>query len=142
VEVRGSDSEADKERKLQAFSAGEIQCLVTKPSIAGFGMNWQHCNRMVFLGASHSYEQTYQAIRRCWRFGQTRPVEVYIIRAENEDAVVANYRRKEADAERMSAAMVNHMRAIMREEISSARHEWTSYNPAADMEIPEWLVAA
>jgi hypothetical protein len=87
VEVRGSDSEAKKEELLSGFSAGRIRVLLTKPSIAGFGLNWQHCARVVFLGPSYSYEEWYQAIRRVWRYGQQRPVEVYAVSADNESAV-------------------------------------------------------
>lgn len=142
VQVKGSDDLETKVDRLLGFAEGRYRVLVTKPSIASQGMNWQHCTKVVFMGASHSYEQTYQAIRRCWRFGQERPVTVDIVRAENEDAVVANYRRKEAEAERMSERMVEHMRATMREEISSAHKEWNDYEPAQDMEIPKWLEAA
>jgi superfamily II DNA or RNA helicase len=139
VQVRGSDPIDKKVDRLLGFADGRYRVLVTKPSIAGHGMNWQRCAREIFVGASHSYEQTYQAIRRCWRFGQTRPVDVYVIRAENEEAILANYRRKEADAERMSEAMVGHMRETMREEISSARREVTTYEPREEMRFPAWL---
>lgn len=139
VQVRGSDSPEDKARRLLGFAEGEHRVLVTKPKIAGFGLNWQHCSTMIFAGASHSYEQTYQAIRRCWRFGQTRPVDVYVIRAETEGAIVANLRRKEADAERMSEAMAAQMREVMRAEISSAVREFNDYNPAVRLRVPAWL---
>lgn len=76
VEVKGSDKNQHKEKSMLGFSAGTIRSLVTKPSIAGFGMNWQHCHNMAFVGLSDSYEQFYQAVRRCWRFGQTEPVDV------------------------------------------------------------------
>jgi superfamily II DNA or RNA helicase len=103
VQVAGSDDNETKTERLEGFATGRYRVLVTKGSVAGFGLNFQHCARMVFMGASHSYEQTYQSIRRCWRFGQTRPVDVHILRAETEGAIVANYRRKEADAERLAA---------------------------------------
>jgi superfamily II DNA or RNA helicase len=112
VEVSGSDSNEAKERAMLGFSRGEIRVLVTKPSIAGFGMNWQHCNNMAFVGLSDSYEQFYQAVRRCWRFGQTRPVNVYVVTAETEGAVVANIKRKEADAMKMAENMVEHMKDL------------------------------
>ena len=108
VEVTGSMTADEKERTLLDFSAGKIRVLVTKPSIAGFGMNWQHCHQMAFVGLSDSWEEYYQAVRRCWRFGQQHAVEVHVISAESEGAVVANIRRKEADAARMSQAMVEH----------------------------------
>lgn len=94
------------------FSEGRIRVLVTKPSICGFGMNWQHCADVAFVGLSDSYEQFYQAIRRCWRFGQKHPVNIHIITAETEGAVVANIKRKERDAMDMAAKMVDHMKDI------------------------------
>lgn len=117
VEVRGSDSPEKKERAMADFSEGLLRVLVTKSSIAGFGMNWQHCNQMAFVGLSDSWEQYYQAVRRCWRFGQTKPVKAYLIAAETEGAVLANIKRKEADAEAMAENMVSHMRELNQKEI-------------------------
>jgi hypothetical protein len=139
VEVRGSDDDADKERKLIDFSEGRIRVLVTKPSIAGHGMNWQHCADTGFVGASDSFEQTYQAIRRFWRFGQTKPVNVHFIAAETEGAVVANYRRKEADAERMAAALVSHMADLSSQSVRGLARERPDYSPTEPMIIPSWL---
>jgi superfamily II DNA or RNA helicase len=101
VEVRGSDTPDEKEARLLAFTNGDARVLVTKPRIGGWGLNWQHCARMVFVGLSDSYESYYQAVRRCWRFGQTRPVEVTIIASNREQAVLENVRRKEAQAQEM-----------------------------------------
>ena len=112
VEVSGSDSNDAKSERMTGFTDGKIRVLVTKPSIAGFGMNWQHCNNMAFVGLSDSYEQFYQAVRRCWRFGQTKPVNVYVITAETEGAVVQNIKRKEADAMKMADEMVSHMQEL------------------------------
>lgn len=112
VEVKGSDSPEHKENAMMDFTDGKIRVLVSKPSIAGFGMNWQHCSNMAFVGLSDSYEQYYQAVRRCWRFGQKKPVNVHVINAETEGAVVANIRRKEQDAIAMAESMVEHMREI------------------------------
>jgi superfamily II DNA or RNA helicase len=109
VEVKGSDSIEHKEKAMAGFTDGSIRVLVTKPSIAGFGMNWQHCSNMAFVGLSDSYEQFYQAVRRCWRFGQKSTVNVYIVTAETEGAVVANIKRKEADAMKMAEEMVENM---------------------------------
>lgn len=139
VQVKGSDSHDVKRKRLLGFSRGEYRVLVTKSSIAGFGMNWQHCAKMVFAGASHSYEQTYQAIRRCYRFGQTRPVEVTVIRAETEDAIIRNFERKSIDADVMAEAMLRYMRDAMAEEIGAARREWNEYAPAVEMIVPEWI---
>jgi superfamily II DNA or RNA helicase len=110
VEIRGNESNAAKEDKLFAFANGEIRVLVTKPSIAGHGMNWQHCHKVAFLGLSDSYEQFYQAARRCWRFGQESKVDVHIITADIEGATLENIKRKEADAERMALGMIEHMK--------------------------------
>ncbi len=139
VQVAGSDDPELKAERLLAFTRGQTRVLVTKAKIAGFGMNMQRCSRMVFLGASHSYEQTYQAVRRCWRFGQTRPVDVHVIRAETEGAIIANFRRKEADAERLAEEMVSRVRDSMRMEIGGTSKEWNIYNPAQTMRVPEWI---
>lgn len=109
VEVTGSDSTEHKEQTAIQFQNGEIRVVVTKPSIFGFGMNFQQCAQMAFVGLSDSYEQFYQAVRRCWRFGQLKPVQVHLITADTEGAVVANIRRKEHDAMQMADAMVEHM---------------------------------
>ena len=112
VEITGSDSAEHKESSMLGFGDGNIRVVVSKPSIAGFGMNWQHCADMAFVGLSDSYEQFYQAMRRCWRFGQTRPVNVYIITAETEGAIVANIKRKETEAMAMAKNMVEHMHEL------------------------------
>jgi hypothetical protein len=142
VEVRGSDKEDVKERKLNDFSEGRIRVLVTKPSIAGFGMNWQHCNVTGFVGLNDSFEQIYQAVRRFWRFGQQREVTAHFIAAETEGAVVANLRRKEADADRMAAAMVLHTANITKQAINAQAREQASYDPKIPMQIPTWLGGA
>ena len=139
VEVRGSDDDADKERKLVDFSEGRIRVLVTKASICGHGMNWQHCADTGFVGASDSFEQTYQAIRRFWRFGQTKPVSVHFIAAETEGAVVANYRRKEADAERMAAALVMHMTDLSSIAVRGMLRDRPDYEPTQPVIIPSWI---
>lgn len=139
VEVRGSDNEADKERKLVDFSEGRIRVLVTKPSICGFGMNWQHCADTGFVGLNDSFEQVYQAIRRFWRFGQKSAVDVHFIAAETEGAVVSNLKRKEADAERMARAMVQHMADLSSAEIKGMTRDRPDYNPEMPVEMPVWI---
>lgn len=111
VEVRGSDKEAVKESSLRGFPLGEMRVLLSKPTVAGYGLNWQHCRKMAFVGLSYSHEQFYQAVRRCWRFGQTQPVEAHVVIAETEGEVLASIKRKEADCERMRSAMVKATRA-------------------------------
>jgi DNA modification methylase len=112
VEVRGSDDWDTKRDTLNGFADGRYRVLITKPSIAGFGMNWQHCAQMVFLGVSDSWEQYYQSVRRCWRFGQTSDVNVYIVTTTREGAVVSNLKRKEAQADEMVTELTSHMRAL------------------------------
>jgi len=109
VEVKGADSSQHKEKSLLDFQAGDIRVLVTKPSIAGFGMNFQACHNMAFVGLSDSYEKFYQAVRRCWRFGQKRPVDAYVITTETEGGVVKNIKRKEKDAMRMFDELISNM---------------------------------
>jgi len=109
VQVTGSDASENKERAMLAFSDGEIRVLVTKPQIAGFGMNWQHCSHIAFVGLSHSYEKYYQAVRRSWRFGQVNPVDVYIITSTADGPVVQNIERKEKQAMDMYEQIVYHM---------------------------------
>lgn len=139
VEVRGSDRDEDKERKLIDFSEGRIRVLITKPSICGFGMNWQHCADTGFVGLNDSFEQIFQAIRRFWRFGQTKPVTVHFIAAETEGAVVANLRRKELDAERMAAAMVAHMADLSSANVRGMVRDRPDYDPQQPMQIPSFL---
>lgn len=140
VQVAGSDKPEDKAVRMLAFAAGTgPRVLVSKASICGHGMNFQCCARMIFVGASHSFEQTYQAIRRCWRFGQTRPVDVHVIRAETEGAIVANFRRKERDVEKMGMAMGARARAAMAAEIRGAGREWRTYDARQVPRLPEWL---
>lgn len=139
VEVKGSDKDEDKARKLNEFSEGKIRVLVTKPSIAGFGMNWQHCADTGFVGLNDSFEQVYQAIRRFWRFGQSKPVTVNFIASEIEGAVVANIKRKEIDADRMAASMVEHMADLSASVIRGQVRDIREYRPEVTMNIPAWI---
>lgn len=140
--VSGSMSDEDKERQILAWIDGERPVMISKPSIMGFGMNFQHCRNTIFVGLNDSFEQIYQAIRRFWRFGQTRPVTVHFIAAETEGAVVANLKRKEADAERMAAAMVLHTASISAEIIRGSVRDRPDYSPTQRVIIPDWLEAA
>lgn len=142
VEVRGSDTPDDKERKLLDFAEGHIRVLVTKPSIAGFGLNWQHCADTGFVGLNDSFEQLYQSIRRFWRFGQTRTVNCHLVSDEREGAVLANLRRKEAEADRMATAMVAHMADLSSAAVRSVARETREYAPALPIALPNWLEAA
>jgi len=128
VEVEGADTEAHKEKSMLEFGQGKIRVLVTKPKIAGFGMNWQSCHNVFFVGLSDSYEAFYQAIRRCWRFGQTIPVSCKVITADTEGMVVKNIERKEADAMRMAEMMVSNMHAINEANIKGTERARTAYS--------------
>jgi hypothetical protein len=139
VEVRGSDNPDNKAENLKAFTDGAINTLVTKPSIAGFGLNWQGCHNMVFVGMSDSYEMMYQAIRRCWRFGQEHEVNVHIVTSEAEGAVRENIDRKEQQCKMMTAEMVKHTKEILEEEIRGTVRISIEYNPQIDMIVPVWL---
>jgi superfamily II DNA or RNA helicase len=123
VEVKGSDPDEWKEQAMLGFSSGKYRVLVTKPSIAGFGMNWQHCSNVAFCGLSHSYEQFYQAVRRCWRYGQTNPVEVVIVASEAERAVVRNVMDKKDASSEMQEQMVRRTYRIREDSSMTARDE-------------------
>src|SRR5690606_23278853 len=105
VQAAGADKDDDTADRMLGFSAGKRRVLITKPKLAGFGMNWQHCNQMVFVGLSDSFEQYYQAIRRCWRQGQKRDVTAWVVTADTEGAVVENIRRKQIQADTMMEEM-------------------------------------
>ncbi len=142
VEVRGSDSDESKERKLADFTDGKVRVLITKPSICAHGMNWQHCADTGFVGLNDSFEQIYQAVRRFWRFGQTKTVNYHFIAAETEGAVVANIKRKERDADRMAASMVLHMADLSSQAVRGMVRDRPDYNPEQPMQIPSWMVAS
>lgn len=134
VEVRGSHSDAVKEERLVGFSEGRYRVIVSKPTIAGFGLNWQHCARVAFVGLSFSYEQFYQAVRRCWRFGQTRPVECHVAMADTERAIWDVISRKSGDHEAMKREMTAAMaRAHERRTVK------IDYRPTQPTRLPAWL---
>jgi hypothetical protein len=139
VNLHGGLSETEKERIMVDFSDGNITHLITKPSLAGFGMNWQHCADTGFVGMDDSFEQFYQAIRRFWRFGQTKPVTCHLIASELEGATVANIKRKEADAERMASAMVMHMADLSSASIKGLVRDVPDYNPTIPVKLPSFL---
>ncbi len=140
IEVKGSDDPEYKEKSLLGFANNGIRALVSKPRIAGFGLNLQACSDMAFVGLSDSYEQLYQAIRRCWRFGQKNTVNAHIIIGEREGSVLENIKRKEKDMEDMIANMVFYMRSFMEDELSSFKKSHTLYNPRTEMRLPSFLM--
>lgn len=137
IEVRGSQSADVKESRLVDFGEGRERILITKPPIAGFGLNWQHCARCAFVGLSFSYEAYYQAIRRFWRFGQQRQVQVHIALAETESVVWHTIQRKARDHETMKRAMSEAMARTI------AKHDTKLvYRPRQVAQIPNWLHAS
>lgn len=134
VEVRGSMRADVKEERIVAFSTGQTRVLISKPSICGWGLNWQHCARVAFVGLSFSYESFYQAIRRCWRFGQERPVHVHVAMADTEKAIWDVVSRKAGDHETMKDAMRAAMKRTM------ARHRvFEDYKPTRNVVLPDWV---
>lgn len=138
VEVRGSMPIDRKEENLAAFADGSVRVIITKPSVAGMGLNWQHCARMAFAGRSFSYEAWYQAVRRCWRFGQTKPVNVHIVVAEGEDQIGRVIDRKADDHTRMKRAMAD----AMRRATTQATRRLVDYQPNHKGRLPSWLRSA
>lgn len=141
VEIRGSDDPEVKEQRLLDFAAGRIRVLVTKPSIAGFGLNWQHCARMAFVGVTDSWEAYYQAVRRCWRFGQRREVHVHVFASDLEGAVVNNLQRKERDALAMAEALSAETHDAVMQEVTGVVRQSNPYSPDRTVSIPAWLVS-
>ncbi len=139
VEVKGSDKASHKENALLDFAAGKIRVLVSKPSICGFGLNFQVCSDMAFVGLSDSFEQVFQAIRRCYRFGQKRPVNVTMITSSREGATAENIKRKEADFQKMVTEMIKYTKDITSESIRSTERDVTEYTAKTPIKIPPWL---
>lgn len=141
IEVNGSQSPEEKAEKLEAFIDSPDAVLVSKVTIAGFGMNFQHCARMAFVGLSDSYEQYYQAIRRCYRFGQTRPVTATVVLSEPERDIYENVLRKEREAEEMARELVQHVAAFERAELAAAPLAY-DYTATKAMAVPAWMETA
>jgi len=135
IEVKGSDSFDVKVRRLEAFTRGEIRVLVTKPKIAGFGLNWQHCARAAFVGQGYSYEAFYQAVRRCWRFGQARAVDAHVVLADTEQIIWQALSRKREDHEEMKGAMFTASRRAQSRTVSLI-----DYDPRVLAPFPSWLL--
>lgn len=139
VEVKGADNPDHKTAAMIGFTDGSVKCLVSKPSIAGWGMNWQNCNNIIFAGLSDSFESYYQAVRRCWRFGQTRQVNVHIITSDAEGAVKDNIERKQADAARMTKELVKYTKDILKADIKSTTRISEDYIADCKMAVPAWI---
>lgn len=139
VEISGSDKPEVKEKAAVDFAAGRIRVLISKPLIFGMGLNFQRCHKMAFVGLSDSFEQYYQSVRRCWRFGQENPVDVRIITADTEGAVVENIQRKEKQFEEMLRGMIAVTQNITKDNIKATSRQTKTYEPQERMELPEWL---
>ena len=142
VQIAGADSVDVKEQRLIDFAAGRTRVLVTKPSIAGWGLNWQHAARMAFVGVTDSYEAYYQAVRRCWRFGQSRDVHVHIFASKAEGAVVANLKRKEREAGAMADALSAETQSAVMAEVVGTTRETNTHNNSQRVTVPAFLEAA
>ncbi len=142
VEIRGSDSIEEKESRLESFAAGRVRVLISKPSICGWGLNWQHCRNIAFVGVTDSYEAYYQAVRRCWRFGQQSAVNVHVFASSLEGAVIANLARKERDAAQMAASLAAETADAVRSEVLGYRKETNEYAASQKINIPSFLAAA
>jgi hypothetical protein len=138
VSIMGADDNFTKELMIGQFLRGEKRIMLTKPSIAGMGLNLQFCHRMAFVGVTDSFERTYQAIRRCWRFGQKHPVDVHFFASELEGAVVENYQRKERDAVAMSEQLSAETRDAVKAEVRGSHRVTNAYEPARIV-MPEWM---
>lgn len=130
VQVSGKNSDAVKEERFNAFESGQIRVLITKPKIGAWGLNWQHCDHIVYF-PSHSFEQYYQAVRRCWRFGQKNAVTVDVVHTEGQSKILENLNRKAGQAQSMFANLVGEMNNAMG--ISSRTYH------TKKMEVPSWL---
>jgi superfamily II DNA helicase RecQ len=138
VNVQGSDTEDYKQTNMLKFANGEIKCLITKPKIAGFGMNWQNCHNMIFVGLSDSFEAYYQAVRRCWRFGQKYEVNAYIVISQFEGTVVDNIKKKQDENEKMKRELISLTKDIIKRELTATKRITAEYNPTEQMILPVW----
>lgn len=142
VQIAGSDTPEYKERELMNFAHGKTRVLISKPSLCGFGLNFQVCANVAFVGVTDSWEAYYQAVRRCYRFGQKRPVSVHIFASEQEGSVIANLRRKEEDAKQMGEQLAAEVMDSVRSELFGMTRETNEYSANRQIIIPEFLKAA
>ena len=141
IEVRGSDDADVKEERLRDFAEGRARVLISKPSICGWGLNWQHCARIAFVGVTDSWEAYYQAVRRCWRFGQKREVHAHIFASQLEGAIVANLKRKESDAKSMADSLSAETLAAVQKSVLGMVRETNLYEPRKAIAVPAWLAS-
>lgn len=142
IQVAGSDEADTKEARLVDFATGKARVLVSKTAICGWGLNWQHCANVAFVGVSDSWESYYQAVRRCWRFGQKRPVNVHLFVSEAEATVLQNLKRKEADAKAMADALSAETLQSVRESVLGSRKESNEYKAGKRLALPAFMKGA
>lgn len=138
VSIAGSTPDDKRLSMARKWQRGDAQALISKSSIFGFGMNWQHCHNVVYVGIGDSYERFYQSLRRVYRFGQAQPVNCHIIIGEAEGSVLANVQRKEKEAEEMQEGMLEHMKSVG-ELVQQAKYDEVEYKPQRQMQLPSWL---
>ena len=139
IQIAGADKVEVKESRLMDFAEGRARVLISKPSICGWGLNWQHAARMAFVGVTDSYEAYYQAVRRCWRFGQTRDVHVHIFASKAEGAVVANLKRKEREAGEMADALSAETRDAVISEVVGTTRQTNTHEATQPVAVPSFL---
>ena len=139
VEVKGSDTPEFKEKSAIDFTKKNIRVLISKPSIFGFGSNWQNCHNVIFCGLSDSYEKFYQALRRCWRYGQKNQVNAYIIITQRETNVLDNIKRKQSQMDEMISGMIGKMRDTTIAQIHHTKRERTEYKPSIEFTLPDFM---
>ena len=140
VEIKGSDTDEYKAKMMSDFANGKIRVLITKPKIAGFGMNWQkYCKNVIFASLSDSFEGFFQALRRVYRYGQKKEVDCYIVTSEAEINVLANIKRKEDEFLKMVSSVIDETRALVLDEIKQITQNKTEYKPNIKMALPKFL---
>jgi superfamily II DNA or RNA helicase len=139
-EVAGRHSNEVKSTRLLRFANGDLKRLVSKPKIAGFGLNMQICNNAVFVGLNDSFEEFFQACRRIWRFGQKKEVNIHIVIEEREGEVLKNIQRKEEQFQTMIDSMVEYMKEITKQELKSSKRKMIEYETNKKMELPKWII--
>lgn len=143
VEICGSDSDEFKAKSMSEFAEGKIRVLITKPKIAGFGMNWQkHCHSVIFASLSDSFEGFFQALRRVYRYGQKREVDCFVVTSEAEINVLANIRRKEEEFLKMIAGVLGQTKSLILKEIKQVSEAREDYNPSVDIILPSFVKSA
>ncbi len=139
VEVKGSDSDTHKRKAIKDFTSGKIKCLISKPSMFGFGLNFQHCHNMIFTGLSDSFEQVFQAERRCYRFGQKHDINVHIVISESEGNVKNNQEQKEKQFLQMIDELVVFTKRFTLKELKSVENKLLDYQPKEKMILPKFI---